>query len=481
MSRRAHLYPILLLFLLISTVAATNEDPSPIGPLRVHPDNPRWFARPDGQAVWLTGSHTWANFQERGVEGQTPDFDYPGYLEFLERHGHNFIRLWSWEQAQWMQFVDKEVPVRYEPNPYQRTGPGMALDGGLKFDLTKFNDEYFQRLRRRVELARGRGIYVGVMFFQGFSLDKRRGNAKTGNAWHGHPFNPANNVNGVDGNPSGDDSGHEVHELRVAEVTRLQEAFVRKVVDTVGDLGNVLWEIGNECHDGSVQWQYHMIRFVKQFESTRPQQHPVGMTGAPIGAAELMASPADWISPPGKSWLIDPPANDGTKVILVDNDHCNPWNHDPDWVWKNLFRGNQFILMDGYVDFRLGSPAKPDPKWDVTRQAMGRARKLAERIDLAGLVPNAKLASTGYCLATPVKNGGILRCALYLPQGDQATVDLTTVKGSLAVEWIEAKSGGTRAGASVVGGNRQRFVAPFTGPAILWLAGERDHTTYDSQ
>lgn len=177
-------------------------------------------------------------------------------------------------------------------------------------------------------------------------LDKRRGNAKAGNAWHGHPMNKANNINDVDGNPSHDDSGHEVHELKVPEITRLQEAFVRRVIETVGDLDNVLWESGNECHSGSVEWQNHMIRFVKQAESKRAQQHPVGMTGAPIGTPELMASPADWISPLGRQWLIDPPVNDGTKVILVDTDHCDPWHHDPDWVWKNLFRGNQFILMD---------------------------------------------------------------------------------------------------------------------------------------
>ena len=128
------------------------------------------------------------------------------------------------------------------------------------------------------------------------------------------------------------------------------------MIDTVGDLDNVLWEIGNECHAGSLQWQYHMIRLIHEYEATRPLQHPVGMTGAPIGTKQLLASPAEWISPPGKSWLSDPPANDGTKVILVANDHCNPWHHDPDWVWKNLFRGNQFILMDRYVDFRIGSP-----------------------------------------------------------------------------------------------------------------------------
>ncbi len=459
-----------LLLLVIVAVSAEAGDRSAVGPLRTHPDNPRWFAKPDGQAVWLTGSHTWANFQERGVDGQTPDFDFDGYLDFLQQHGHNFIRLWAWEQAQWMQFVEKDIPVRYKPNPYRRTGPGKALDGGPKFDLAEFNEQYFQRLRQRVELARERGFYASVMFFQGFSLDKSRGNSKMGNAWHGHPFNAANNVNGVDGNPSGDDSGHEVHELRIAEVTRLQEAFVRKVIDTVGDLDNVLWEIGNECHAGSVDWQHHMIRFIKQYESTRGlERHSVGMTGAPIGTRELMASPADWISPPGKPWLTDPPPNDGTKVILVDTDHCDPWHHDPDWVWKNLFRGNQFILMDGYVDFRLGSPDKPDPTWDVTRDAMGRARELAERMELATLVPNTKLSSTGYCLATPVAHDGAFRCAVYLPQGGEVHFDLSAVRGPLSVEWIDTKSAVRRSATAVPGGREQTFDAPFARPAILRL------------
>jgi hypothetical protein len=111
-----------------------------------------------------------------------------------------------------------------------------------------------------------------------------------------------------------------------------QEAFVWRLVDTVGDGDNVLWEIGTECHAGSVKWEYHMIRFLKQYESRRSKQHPVGMTGAPISVPELLASPADWTSPPGQRWLIDPPTNDGKKVIVVDTDHCDPWKHNPDWV-----------------------------------------------------------------------------------------------------------------------------------------------------
>jgi hypothetical protein len=77
------------------------------GPLRIHPDNLRYFTDgtklPDGslKAVYLTGSHHWHNLQDAGRIGGpvTKVFDYDGYLEFLEKHNHNFIRLWAWEGA----------------------------------------------------------------------------------------------------------------------------------------------------------------------------------------------------------------------------------------------------------------------------------------------------------------------------------------------------------------------------------------------
>lgn len=47
-----------------------SDTPRPIqGALRVHPDNPRYFADDSGEAVYLTGSHTWANLQDIGLVG----------------------------------------------------------------------------------------------------------------------------------------------------------------------------------------------------------------------------------------------------------------------------------------------------------------------------------------------------------------------------------------------------------------------------
>lgn len=66
-----------------------------VGPLRVHPANPRYFSDGSSKVVYLTGSHTWANLQERGCEGITPNFDYLAYLAFLQNFQHNFMRLWT--------------------------------------------------------------------------------------------------------------------------------------------------------------------------------------------------------------------------------------------------------------------------------------------------------------------------------------------------------------------------------------------------
>src|SRR5213592_327203 len=82
-------------------------------------------------------------------------------------------------------------------------------------------------------------------------------------------------------------------------VLEFQRAYLRKVIDTVNDLDNVLYEICNEAGVYSTAWQYHLIKLVKEYESTKPKQHPVGMTFQYPGATNqiLYDSPADWISP----------------------------------------------------------------------------------------------------------------------------------------------------------------------------------------
>ena len=77
------------------------------GPLRVHPTNPRYFTdgtkNADGslKAVYLTGSHTWNNLVDMDKADPPAPFDFGAYLDFLQRYGHNFIRLWTWDSVAW--------------------------------------------------------------------------------------------------------------------------------------------------------------------------------------------------------------------------------------------------------------------------------------------------------------------------------------------------------------------------------------------
>jgi len=363
-----------------TTPSESATGPAP-GPLTVSTANPRYFTvasgdAADGRAVYLTGSHIWNNFQDGLGPGSAcadppEQNDYRAYLAFLKDHGHNFIRLWRWEHFK-SQAAGGAFHLCMSPQPWPRTGPGTATDGKPKFDLSRFDQAYFDRLRDRVSAAGEAGIYVAVLLFDGWALHL----SPPPDNVEGHPFHAANNVNGI-GITSIID--YEVLPLD-PRVQTLQEAYIRKVVDVLHDLPNVLYEVANESSgadadavelpDGSsiptpigdsTRWQYWVVDFVKKYEQQQGyDRHPIGMSMQfPVPDQykvndPLYDGPADWISPgfdepitggePGSGppigrWYKDPPASDGRKVVLSDTDHYAPGQGDALWAWKSLYPG----------------------------------------------------------------------------------------------------------------------------------------------
>ena len=435
------------------------------GLLHVSARNPRYFENAAGQIVYLTGSHTWSNLQDNGTVDPPPAFNYAAYLDFLVARGHNFFRLWSWEQAKWT--AETSVDYWFSDGPYLRTGPGVALDGKPKFDVSQFNQAYFDRLRRRVQDAGARGIYVSIMLFDGWSITTKPGSAAN-NPWNGHPFNAANNINGVNGDSNNDGLGLEIETLNNAAVVALQDAYVRRVIDAVSDLDNVLYEVTNEGDGTSKAWQYHIIQTVRDYESSKPNRHPIGLTAMwPNGNdADLYASGADWVSPTGS---IDAPAvATGAKVVIGDTDHFCGICGNVAWVWRSLTRGQNPILMDGYDGAATGVGAADynvsDPKWEAIRRNLGYARTYASRINMAAAVPRGDLTSSGYCLA--VVGSEYL---VFLPNGGRVSVNLSGVTGSRTVEWFNPATGASVAGTTVNGGGTVFITAPFSGSAVAYI------------
>ncbi|MBN2289164.1 MAG: hypothetical protein JXQ83_07510 [Candidatus Glassbacteria bacterium] len=479
-SRRARRIAAVLL-LGLGACNAPRPVPQGPGPLRVHPQNPRYFTDNSGKAVYLTGSHTWANLQD--ISGPSPKrFDYEAYLDLLEKYNHNFFRLWTWEHTIEASWAPDTTVLKFGPTLiYPRTGPGAALDSLPRFDLSEFNQAHFDRLRSRVAEAGERGFYVMIMLFQGWSIEKK-GPAKedpgAGNPWVGHPCNRANNINGIDGDPNGDGQGEETHMLEVPAVTEMQEAYIRKVVDTVNDLDNVLYEISNESNRNSTAWHYEMIDYLHGYEQGKPKQHPVVMTFQYQGGTndDLFAGPAEAVSPnPGENeqYRDAPPASDGLKVILNDTDHLWGIGGNAGWVWKSFLRGLNPMFMDPlkqlYYYPYLSGDGGLNPEWEAIRWSMGYTKAFAERMDLAGMTPRGELASSGYCLAkTGAERPEYL---VYLPEGGEVSVDLTGSPVPLAVELFDPARGVTTDVWQVHGGTRSSLTAPFAGPAVLYLHG----------
>ncbi|MCS7237572.1 MAG: DUF6298 domain-containing protein [Thermoguttaceae bacterium] len=444
-------------------VSFSTESLQAAGPLRVLPKNPRYFTADGERAVYVTGSHTWANLQDQGLSDPPPVFDFEAYLNFLGRYGHNFIRLWRWEVPRWNYGPARKGQTSFcQPHPWLRTGPGEAADGKPKFDLTRFDEGYFARLRERVLAAGKRGIYVSVMLFEGHCLQF----AEEG--WQFHPFHPNNNVNNLQMN------WQDYYTLANQAVWELQTGYLRRVMDAVNDLDNVLYEVCNEAGPYSTQWQYQVIRFVKEEARRRGKEHPVGMTFQYRGGKneDLFSSPADWISPnPEGGFRDDPPPNDGRKVVLNDTDHLWGEGGNPVWVWKTFTRGHHPLFMDRIMEITrkvitwAGRADQPDiPGAEQIRRAMGVTRRVAQMVQLEAMLPLPELASTGYLLAEPGR-----QYVTFIPEGRELDIDLRSTKSALRPTWVHPVSGEMTDGEPLPGGSWQKLPLPGPAPMVLVL------------
>jgi len=506
-----------------TTLYSTKAASPAVGPLVVSKANPRYFTVASGdaadrKAIYLTGSHIWHNFHDGMGPGADCDevsepLDYDAYLEFLKEHGHNFIRLWRWEQFK-SQAAGGSFHLCMTPQPWQRTGPGDAKDGKPKFDLDSFDQTYFDRLRERVMAAGEEGIYVAVMFFDGWALHL----SPAPDHVEGHPFFAANNVNDV--------SIESIVDYQVlpldSRVQALQETYIRKVVDTVHDLPNVLWEVANESSGGgtvdknfaqmmgftevpdwgdSTEWQYWVIDVVKRHEQEKGYNaHPIGMTMQfPVAKQTSVNDPlfdsrAEWISPgyddeifnngghpmatdsPPSRWYDNPPVNDGKKVVITDTDHYAPGHGDALWAWKSFLRGHHPILMDfGIIagvnppDPCAGSPGVPPYNaFEAARYAMGDTLHYAQKMNLIDMEPRGDLSSTDFALVNPGEE------YLILQTGEK--VEPFAMKlgaGTYTAEWFSVNSRKVEnaGNLTVKGDENTSFSSPFTEsePVVLYV------------
>jgi hypothetical protein len=170
---------------------------------------------------------------------------------------------------------------------------------------------------------------------------------------------------------------------------------------------------------------------------------------------------------------VNPPASDGTKVVISDTDHYAPGAGDALWAWKSFLRGHNPILMDyGIIDIvnpldpALGVPSYES--FEPARDAMGDTLRFAQRVKLVAMEPRGDLSSTGYTLASPGEEYLVLQ-----PSDTADAFTVTLEAGAYTVEWFSLAGRATQ-GAGTVTVERDAdvsFAAVFAedGPAVLHL------------
>ncbi len=228
------------------------------GPIRLHPDNPHYFSFRGRPTILITSGEHYGAVLNR-------DFDYVRYLDELKVRGFNLTRTFSG--------VYREIPgsFKIESNtlaprpdrylaPWPRSGTPGAADGN-KFDLSKWNADYFARLKDFLAQAGQRGIVVEFVLFCPFYEESM---------WKVNPMNAANNVNGI-----GKVKRTEVYTTKHPDLLALHERFVRKVVEELKEFDNLYYEVCNEPYFGGVTmaWQERIIAAIVDAEKGFKARH----------------------------------------------------------------------------------------------------------------------------------------------------------------------------------------------------------------
>ncbi len=270
----------LLFFLLPALFGVASAQTNDV--LQLHPQNPHYFLY-KGKPTVIVGSG------EHYGAVVNLDFDYKAYLETLGKDRLNNTRLFTGAYIEKLgDFgIAKNTLAPAEGRailPWARSNePGYAL-GGNKFDLSKWDDAYFARLKDFMSIAAANDIIVEVTLFS----------SHYGDGWNYSALNPANNINKTNAVDA-----KLVNTLENGNILSHQEKYVRKLVRELNGFGNFYFEIQNEpwadqteivlqrndfgespwtdkiqvVSRQSNEWQRMVASWIKDEESRLPKKH----------------------------------------------------------------------------------------------------------------------------------------------------------------------------------------------------------------
>lgn len=472
---RRTLIVVLVCLLAAPRVLAAGADHPPVS---LHPDNGHYFLfRGKPTVLVASGEHYGAVLNG--------DFDYTRYFDELKRNELNLTRTFSG--------VYREVPGSFNiknntlaPKPEAYVSPWAR--SGDKYDLTKWNDAYFTRLREFLKAAGERGVVVELVMFCTFYEDV---------LWDICPLNRKNNVNGV-----GAVARNEAHTLKEKALVEAQLAFVRKVVAELKDFDNLYYEVCNEPYFQGVadDWQRLVAQTIIDAEKDFPHKRLVARNIA--NGSKRIDNPDPNVSVFNFHYCHPPEAvaqNYGlNKVIAYDE---TGFRGTGDAVYRT--HAWEFILAGGggfsHLDYSFttdaedGSarvtPPTPGGGGRELRRQLQVLKDFIHRFDFVRMKPDGALVSsapkglTVRALSEPGRQYGVYFSRVVAEKGangketgkffdpdagKSAEVTLTLPAGAYTAEWTDTRTG-KRHTAEQQGGEVRLKTPPFTEDIALRL------------
>jgi len=407
-------------------------------PLRLHPENPHYFLFRARPTVLITsGEHYGAVLNL--------DFDYVRYLDEIQARGLNLTRTFSG--------VYREIPGSFGitgntlaplPNryisPWARSSTPGYFDGGAKFDLSKWDEAYFTRLKDFLAQASKRGIVVELSLFCPMYDD---------GLWKANPMNAANNVNGV-----GDLKKDDVHTVKNGRLLEFQVAVVKKLVTEANPFDNVYFEICNEPYFGGVtlEWQRRIADAILEAEAALPRKHLIAQNIANGSCKIQEPNPAvsifnfHYCSPPDAVAM-----NYGLKRVIADDETGFKGSADvpyrPD-AWDFLLAGGAVYSNLDYSFTRdnfdgTAEPKAPGGGGRNLRQQLAILKKFVEGFDFIRMTPDNSVIkggvpekATARALVEPGK-----QYAVFVRGAAKVDLVLDLPAGPYKAEWVSTLTG----------------------------------------
>lgn len=420
-----------------ATVAAAAAQP-----LALHPKNPH-YATFRGKPVLLvtSGEHYGAVLNL--------DFDYVKYLDTLAADGLNLTRTFTGA------YVEPQGAFNIRQNtlapaegrftcPWPRSGqPGYA-NGGNKFDLSRWDEAYFVRLKDFVAQADKRGVIIELDLFCPMYDEAQ---------WRISPMNAANNVNGI-----GTVGKHAVYTIETQpELLAAQEAMTRKIVAELNGFDNLYYEICNEMYFGGVTkaWHDRITDVIVQTEKPLPKKHLISWNVANDTAK--VAGPHLAISIFNFHYAQPSAVTDNYRLNeLIGLNETGFKGTGDDYyrkqAWEFLLAGGglynnlDYSFAVGHEDGTLKvtdpTPGGGSPE---LRKQLRRMKEFLERFDLVRLKPAREVVKGGApeSVTPQVLAEHGRQYAVYLREGKTAELALEMPAGKYEGEWLDPLGGRT--------------------------------------